>query len=334
MDDELLEKDIQRLRDLQIKLKEEFGIIDIYSNSKIYEIIIANELGHTPIAGHSGTRNGKTENGEFEYKHYKERSSNHSWAFNDYSDTVIEGLKGAESVIFAHIDNDDESGQKFDWYIEVQGTICSDYLRQRTEKLLKEKPKGRVNARRMINFSPQQLMKDLKIPKTWITPIFDKGKYTTCIDELNEIVLSIEKNTGIKQILTSNKLWELVVSIPLKHQVLSEQSGHDAIDAVGNYYEYKVSTSHSWNFQDISETVLKKYESDKEIILGVIDKKIIKIHEIYIANSKDVVNLLRCKLVDKEIKYKKNGKELRRLSISLSKGDLKKVNARIFTERN
>lgn len=318
---------------MQTKLKD-FGVIDIYSNSKIYEIMIANELKHTPIAGHSGTRDGKNENGEFEYKHYKEQSSNHSWTFNDYSDNVIEKLKGAESVIFAHIDDTNKTNHKFDWYIEVSGTLCSEYLKKRTESLLKANPKGKPNARKMINFSPKQIIDDLEIQKTYVVPIGDKGTYTKILKELADIVQGIEKNTNISQILTSNKLWELIVSIPLKHQVLSEQSGHDAKDIDGNYYEYKVSVSYAWNFQDISDNVLKKYESDKEIILAVVDKKNITIKEIFIADSKKVIKLLREKLDIKKQKYIKSGKELRRLSISFAKGDLKKVNARKFQTNN
>lgn len=330
MDLARLKRDIERLQKVQVRLKDEFGIIDIYSNSKLYEIMIANELGHTPIAGHSGTRNGKTAEGEFEYKHYKERSSNHSWTFNDYSDTVIEKLKGVKSVLFTHIDDTDPSNPKFDWYIEVSGSTCSAYLKHRTETLLQRQPKGKPNARRMINFSPTQLMRDLHVGKTKVNPVGSKGRFIRPLTELNEIVRSVEDNTGVKQILTSNKLWELIVSIPLRHQVLSEQSGHDATDSDGNFYEYKVATGRNWNFQDISENVLKKYESDREMILAVVDKKNIRVVEINIADSKDVIFRLRTKLEEKKTSYRKRGKELRRLSVSLSVGDLEMINARKF----
>ena len=73
---------------------EHYQVDDIYSNSKIYEILIANQFDHRIIPGHSGSRDAKDLNGnEIEYKHYKESSSNHTWTFNDFSDTTIEKLK-------------------------------------------------------------------------------------------------------------------------------------------------------------------------------------------------------------------------------------------------
>ena len=132
-----------RLRKLLLELKkiqsfflEKWGVDDIYSNSKIFEILIANELNHILIPGHSGSKDAKDEGGnEFEYKHFKETSGNHSWTFNDYSDTTIEDLKRVKLVIFAHID-DTSFPPKLDWYIGVDGKACSDYLKHRTEELL------------------------------------------------------------------------------------------------------------------------------------------------------------------------------------------------------
>ena len=68
---------------IQEHFREEYGSKDIVSGSKFYEIIIANELNHDIIPGQSGTKDAKDEKGEYEYKHYKEQSSNHSWTFND-----------------------------------------------------------------------------------------------------------------------------------------------------------------------------------------------------------------------------------------------------------
>ena len=318
------------LQELQNKLKDQCGATDIYSNSKIYEIIIANELKHTPIAGHSGTRNGKTENGEFEYKHYKESSSNHSWTFNDYSDNVINDLKNAKSVIFTHIDDKslDKNGiPKFDWYIEISGNKCSNYLKERTQKLLKEQPKGKPNARKMINFSPNQLKKDLGVSEKIIKPIGNVGQFTSILKEIHDISNEIEKITGIKQILTSNKFWEMLVSLHLEHQILSEQSGHDAKDSNNNYYEYKVAIASNWNFQDISEKVLAKYSYDNKIILATVDKEQMIVKTIYQANPDKVIKVLKEKLNDKKIKYAQTGKELRRLAVSLSKGNLQDIDA-------
>ncbi len=322
---------ILKLQQTQNELQEQFGITDIYSNSKFYEIMIANELDHTPIAGHSGTRNGKNSDGEFEYKHFKESSSNHSWAFNDYSDTTIEKLKGVKSVVFAHIDDTNRNQPKFDWCLKVDGDLCSKYLKYRTDTLLKIQPKGKPNARRMINFSANQIERDLKISKTFIEQIKEKGRFSAGLAMIIEISNDMEKITGISQILTSNKFWEMLVAMEIGHRVLSEQSGHDAIDKDGRFYEYKVATNPNWNFQDISESVLGKYLTDEKIILAIVDKHLISLKEIHIAESKVVVNRLREKLAEKEIDYKKRHKEIRRISASLSRGDLQKINAqRIF----
>lgn len=318
---------ISQLQQTQNDLQEQFGISDIYSNSKFYEIMIANELRHTPIAGHSGTRNGKTVDGEFEYKHFKESSTNHSWAFNDYSDATIEKLKGAQSVIFAHIDDTDKNQPKFDWYIEVDGNSCSTYLKNKTDNLLLTQPRGKPNARRMINFSANQLENDLKIIKTSVEPIKEQGRFTTGLNKILEISNNLEKTTGISQILTSNKLWELLVAKEIGHNVLSEQSGHDAIDEHGKFYEYKVATNPNWNFQDISESVLNKYLSDEKIVLAIVDKHQISLKEIHVAEPEIVVRRLKEKIEEKNERYKKEGKEIRRLMTSLSKGDLKKINA-------
>ena len=156
---------VKVLQEIQTELFKSFGVDDIYSNSKFYELMIANELDHTPLPGHSGTRNGKTEHGEFEYKHFKESSSNHSWTFNDYSDQTIENLKTVEAVVFAHIDDTNKNMPRFDWCYIIDGKTCSDYLKHRTTTLLTKQPKGKPNARRMINFSPSQISIDLRISK-------------------------------------------------------------------------------------------------------------------------------------------------------------------------
>ena len=318
---------VESLRRIQLELKQKFGLKDIYSNSKIYEIMIANELNHTPIAGHSGTRNGLTADGEFEYKHYKERSSNHSWTFNDYSDNVIEKLLDVHQVVFAHIDDTDRNRPIFDWYLGVDGETCSRYLKERTESLLKRQPQGRPNARRMINISPTQIENDLKIKKTSVDPVGEKGCFTEYLDKITKVSMEIEAITDIGQIQTSNKLWELLVAVHLGHKVLTEQSGHDATDADGNYYEYKVAKTYSWQFQDISDRVLSKYENDKDIVLAVVDKETLKATKIYVAASNKVVPHLRHKRDEKTRMYAAKGKEVRRLQVSLTKGDLQTIGA-------
>ena len=138
----------------------------------------------------------------------------------------------------------------------------------------------------------------------------------------------MEELTGIKNLLTSNKFWEYLVAIELNHKVNSEQGGragaHDAYDNEGKSYEYKVSKTTSWNFQDISENVLKKYYEDEAIILAIVDKKNLRVTSIYSALPQNVVPRLEEKLAEKKLRLG----NLRRLQVSLSKGDLEKVKAK------
>lgn len=145
--------------------------------------------------------------------------------------------------------------------------------------------------------------------------------------KIYELANQIEKITGVTQILTSNKFWELLVSLKLKHQVLSEQAGHDAVDDAGNFYEYKVSKTFSWNFQDISDNVLNKYEKEKAVILAVVDKEKMEVIKIFEANPHRAVEKLKEKLNHKAERYAQKG-GLRRLQVSLSQGDLEDINAR------
>jgi hypothetical protein len=322
-----LKKLIREFKKTLDDFSQKHGVHDILTNSKIFEIVIANELDHSLIPGHSGSKDAKNDLGEFEYKHFKESSSNHSWTFNDYTDSTITSLKKIQSVIFAHID-DQQFPPILDWYIEVDGETSCNYLDMRTKKLLKEKPKGKVNARKMINLSALQLERDLNLKKTNISSMNKNGKYTDELMDMQKISKQIEKITGISQILTSNKFYEMLVAIILGHQVLSEQSGHDAKDDLGNTYEYKVSKTHSWSFQDISEKVLKKYEKDEEIILAVVDKQNLVVTNIYSAVPQKVVTRLKQKLQEKEIRYARNGKKIRRKQAGLSKGDLIRVGAK------
>lgn len=310
---------VDRLRQIQINFYNKFGVKDIISNSKIFEIIIANDLGHMLIPGHSGSRDAKNgAGGEYEYKHYKESSSNHTWTFNDYTNTTISKLKGVEAVIFAHIE-DSASFPKFDWYYSVPGSIIADYLGFKTRKI--------KNSRKMINVSSKQIEQDLKIEKTLIDYTSKNGKYYEWISEICKIAKEIEEITGTKGVLTSNKFWEILVALILNHKVLSEQLGHDAVDNAGKFYEYKVSKSYSWNFQDISNSVLEKYKNDNKIILAVVDKDEFKIKIIYEADPLKIVRLLKRKLREKKKRFKEKAKIIRRLQVSLSSGDTKKLRA-------
>ena len=325
---ENIEQVCLELAEIQKFCKNEFGTTDIFSGSKFYEMIIANQLNHEMIPGQSGTKDGKDHKGEYEYKHFKEQSSNHSWTFNDYTDATIDSLKKVVSAIFAHIDTD-FTPPKFDWYIEVEGKICSSYLKHKTETLLKTKPKGKVNARKMINISPNQIELDLGLKKTYTKEPNKSGKYYETILKISSIQKKLEKMTGVDQILTGNKIFEVLVASKLEHTVFSEQKKHDAHDEFGNLYEYKNSKSYTWNFQDISDAVLKKYEDDKAIILTVVDKINYRIKEIWSAEPSHTIPRLKEKLEEKrERRKEKDGSAIRRLSVSLSKGDLNKIKAK------
>lgn len=318
-----IKNEINELKAIQDKIYEDYGVNDVLSNSKIYEVATANPLGHILIPGHSGSRDAKDEyDNEFEYKHFKESSSNHSWTFNDFSDTNIAKLRGTKSVIFAHInDVDYPYPGKFDWYYEVPGDMMSEYLLHYTQSI--------KNSRKMINVSPKQIETRLNLNKILVPS--NSGIYDKYLDDIYLATRKLEELTGVKNLLTSNKFWELIVSLELDHTVNPEQGGregaHDAYDAEGNAYEYKVSKTSSWNFQDISENVLNKYYNDKAIILAIVDKQEIEVREIYSADPKYVVPLLRKKLQDKIDRYLAKGTSIRRLQVSLSKSDLDLIKA-------
>lgn len=309
-----------------------FGVNDIFSNSKIYEVIIANELNHSLIPGHSGSKDARDSEGNtYEYKHYKLKSSNHSWTFNDYSDTTIQGLAATKQTVFAMI-NDENFPPFLDWYIAVDGPECSRYLKQRTDELLMRKPKGHVNNRRMINISASQLERDLGARRTPVGSFNHGGTYGELLHTIYKIAHELEEITGVQNILTSNKLWEVILSVELNHTVNSEQGGrvggYDAIDSSGKTYEYKVSKSYSWQFQDISEKVLEKYLTDEAAILAVVDKSTMEIAAAYSLDTISLVAKLREKLADKASRYMLLGKEVRRLQVSLTKTEILLAGAR------
>lgn len=303
----------------QAKFMELFGVNDIFSNSKVYEVVIANELNHELIKGHSGSRDAFDKDGEYEYKHFKESSSNHSWTFNDFSDATIEKLNSCKSVIFAHI-NDTAYPPKLDWYYEVPGYVMSKYL--------KEKTKAIQNTRKMINISANQIETNLGIKKIYKSNVNKNGVYYNMLKTIFDSITALEEETSSKGLLTSNKIFELLTAVELGHNMESEQGGrfgaHDAYDKYNNVYEYKISKNHSWQFQDISENVLRKYLLDDEIILAVKNPEKLEIIEIYAAKPENTIPRLKDKLKEKE---SRNGTP-RRLQVSLSKGDLKVIQAR------
>lgn len=311
---------IQQLRQIQSEFYTTFGITDIITNSKIFEILIANSLDHILIPGHSGSRDAKNfEGNEFEYKHYKESSSNHSWTFNDFSDATIAKLLNTKAVVFAHIQDINISLPKFDWYYEAPGRVISDYLTKSTQKI--------KNNRKMINISPNQIEKNLGLKKQTVGR--SVGRYSPWIKRIINVASQIEKEVGTTGILTSNKFWEVLVALRLGHKVQSEQAKHDAVDDSGNLYEYKVAKGSSWSFQDISSEVLRKYLSDKSIILASVDKNDFIVKKIYNADVKKVIKLLRRKLREKKQRYLFLGKEIRRKQASFNLRDLKSIRAKL-----
>lgn len=317
-------KQRNNLARIQAKFLNLFGVNDIFSNSKVYEVVIANELNHELIKGHSGSRDAFDKNGEYEYKHFKETSSNHSWTFNDFSDATIDKLNSCESVIFAHI-NDTIYPPKLDWYYNVPGHIMAKYLEEKTQSI--------QNTRKMINISSNQIENTLNIKKIIIDKINVTGVYYSMLKTIFDSITELEKLTKSKGLLTSNKIFELLTAVELNHNMESEQGGragaHDAYDKIGNVYEYKISKNHSWNFQDISDNVLNKYLLDKEIILAVKNPEKLEIIEIYSAEPSKTVNRLKEKLKEKtDTKLEKDNTGLRRLQVSLSKGDLEVIQAK------
>ena len=307
-----------QLSALQAHFLDRYEVDDVYGNSKIFEIITADKLGHDLIPGHSGSRDARDKNGnEIEYKHFKETSSNHSWTFNDFSDTTINKLNDIKAVLFTHI-NDTGGIYEFDWYYDVEGKIIANYLTEATSSI--------NNTRKMINVSPNQIEKKLGIFKTYVINQNINGVYTQDLNRIFGVIQDLEKETGVDNILTSNKIWEVLTAIHLNHNVNSEQGGragaHDAYDEFGNQYEYKISKSNSWNFQDISENVLKKYESLENFILAIKDVHSTSIKKIYVVDI-ELLDRIKEKLEEKAIRFAEKGKLVRRLQISITLNDAK-----------
>ncbi len=325
LDSKKINKELELLYKIQHEFLSEFGVNDIMSNSKIYEIIIANDLNHDLIPGHSGTRDASLNGEEFEYKHFKKSSSNHSWTFNDFSSNTIGKLNSTSKVYFCHInDQDYPFPGNLDWYFEIHGSDVSKYLITHTKKI--------KNNRKMINVSANQIIRRLGYKKKFSSKN-DNGKYSKYLNDIFKISRRLELLTQTNNILTSNKLWEVILASRLNHNVNSEQGGrkgaHDAYDKFGNNFEYKISKSFSWNFQDISDNVLNKYKSStKYIYLAVVDKKNFKLNKIYECDSSQIVLRLKQKLKEKVERFESQGKKIRRKQVSISKGDLNLIKYR------
>lgn len=283
------------------------GIYDIYTNSKIYELLMAEQLGHQIINGHANTPDADDNQGRiYEYKHYKESSGNHTWTFNDFSENTISKLNNIDYVIFASIDDSGVIPYISKMYL-VNADEVANYLTYATQHI--------NNSRDMINISPSQIEKNMK----YIVRYPEKVMYSQVLTDVFITISQIEEITGAQGLLTSNKLWELLVSVNLNHRINSEQKKHDAIDKWGNTYEYKISgKGYKWTFQDISNNVLNSYLQDRAIVLAVVDKDEFVVTNIFICDSPALVDMLRDKL---EAKINRNDK-IKRLSVGFGKRDL------------
>jgi hypothetical protein len=258
---------------------------------------------------------------KYEYKHFKETSTNHSWTFNDYTDNLINNMH-TYSFIFAHInDYNYKYPGIMDWYYQADGSIIKKYLKKATRKI--------KNTRKMINVSPNQLER-IGLKKIFCdkhTAKLYSGKFQNELKSIAKISHNLEKLTGIDKILTSNKLYELLVALELNHFVNSEQGGregaHDAFDCNGKTFEYKVYKKHTWNFQDISDNVLDKYYKDDKIFLAVVDKTNLTVKGIYSVTPKDIVPMLKYKLNLKIEKAKSKNKEIRRKQVNITFKEIK-----------
>lgn len=285
------------------------GIDDIYTNSKIYEVLIAEQFGHQIINGHANTPDARDGDGEFyEYKHYKISSSNHTWTFNDFTDRTIEKLYYVKEVYFTVI-NDEYTIPHIEKIYVVPGEKVARYMEEKTQHIF--------NLRRMINISPMQIVSNMSYD-------IIEMETTTCSSKLKEIFLTaskIEEITGVDGILTSNKLWELLVAYELNHNVNSEQRKHDAYDECGRTYEYKVSSDPRWTFQDITQNVLDGYLDDEKIVLAVVNKKRFSVERVYFCDPSAIVSILQCKLQDRM-----NGKKtIRRISSYIGMVDVRRM---------
>jgi hypothetical protein len=319
---------IKNMADAQKEIYRVHGVNDIFTSSKVYEILIASALGHDLVPGQSGTADAtdhKSHSKQYEYKHYKELSSNHSWTYNDFSDSVIKKIDSKiDSVFYCHID-DRTFPPALDWYFELTGKETAKYLSAKTPAIM--------NRRKMINISENQItkffkdsshIKKIQIPRT-NTQMFS-GKYSAELERIFTSVKSLEDALSLKNLLTSSKLWELIIAEELGHSVNSEQGGragaHDAHDNQGSWYEYKINQSIGWSFQDISDAVLRKYLDLEAFILAVVDKPNFTVKEIYRVETKPLISIIKAKRDKKSKDYKSKGKEVRREQVTFGKAEL------------
>lgn len=285
------------------------GIEDIYTNSKIFEVLIAYQFGHQIINGHAYSSDAIDQDGNFyEYKHYKKSSSNHTWTFNDFTDETMKKLCTVKFVHFVVINDEVLIPQIEEIYV-VPGQEVAEYMKTKTQYI--------TNKRKMINISTRQIMDSMLYER--IIPM--ETFYFAELKEVFVIAGSIEEIVKVNGILTSNKLWELLVACELDHYINPEQKQHDAYDVNGKTYEYKISTRPVWNFQDISSNVLASYRNDERIILAVVDKKAFIVQRMVACQPEAIIAILEKKLKIRE----ENLNEVRRLTANIGIRDIEEM---------
>lgn len=315
-----LEKSINKLKELSDFFYEN-GIVDIYTNSKIYEVLIAHQLGHHIINGHAYSSDAEDEYGNrYEYKHYKQSSSNHTWTFNDYTTWTIERLYYIKAVYFVVIDDRYVFPKIKKIYI-VSGKEVAEYLKAKDPSIQNHRKMINISINQITDFMSYELInKNDERLFNYRHSLRDKLFHI----ELNDIFITarqIEEIIKVRGILTSNKLWELLVACKLRHKINPDQKKHDAYDIKGRTYEYKVNIKPHWTFQDISDNVLDSYLNNEKIILAVVDKQAFVVKQIVSCQPEAIKEVLEKKLNDK----KERTLEIRRLTASIGKKDINQM---------
>ena len=302
------------LRNIQEELGNLTGEYNIYSSSKIYEIIIANMFGHNIVTGAHGA-DAQSYNDYYEYKHYKESSSNHTWTFNDYSQDTLDKLK-SKTVFFVHIDDVKHNNpfDYIDWYYKVSGDVIADYISNWAKKS--------DNQRKMVNISALQLEKNCEVNKIYPTNDCSNGHYSVYIKRIFECINYLEKMTYTTNLLTSNKLWELFLANKLGHRINSKQGGiggkHDAEDFNNRKFEYKISQTKSWVFEDVSDAVIDNMRLLDGIYVATVNKRYFTTRGIFLLDTKKTMDFITRKRDAMIKKKKKENKPIKRLNVTIS----------------
>ena len=104
-----------------------------------------------------------------------------------------------------------------------------------------------------------------------------------------------------QQVITANSLNPTSVKCSrFDLQLIINHTNSPGFDINNNQYEYKISKASNWNFQDISENVLNKYNNIKYFILAIKNISDISISKIYLVKVKELLQKIRVKLQEKK----------------------------------